>query len=212
VGSHAVLEPLGTLHADGLWSALEGAPESLWTYLANGPFATRAGLAEWVGTLAHDPTLSPYAVVVDGDPLGLLTYLRIEPPVGCIEIGWIVYSPGLQRSTAATETIHLLLANAFDLGYRRVEWKCDDLNAPSRGAAERYGFTYEGTFRQASHYKGRNRDTAWFAITDAEWPALDRSFRAWLSRDNFTADGTQRRSLREIRSARPVRGRRDSHG
>lgn len=199
-GSHAVLQPLDRLHVDGLWSALSSAPDSLWTYMTTGPFTSRAGLDDWVGALIADDSLVPFAVLVDGAPLGLLTYLRIDPPAGCVEIGSIVYSPALQRTTAATETIHLMIANAFDLGYRRVEWKCDDLNAPSRAAAARYGFTYEGTFRQATHYKGRNRDTAWFAIIDTEWPMLDRAFRSWLSPDNFAADGTQRRGLSDLRS------------
>jgi RimJ/RimL family protein N-acetyltransferase len=202
-GSHAMLEPLDRLHIDGLWSALSIAPDSLWTYMTAGPFTSRAVLADWVDSLIGDHALVPFAVIVDGAPLGLLTYLRIDPPAGCVEIGSIVYSPALQRTTAATETIHLMIANAIDLGYRRVEWKCDDLNAPSRAAAVRHGFTYEGTFRQATHYKGRNRDTAWFAITDAEWPKIDRAFRAWLSPENFTAGGAQQRTLRELRSSPP---------
>ena len=200
VGDHVTLEPLAVAHVDGLWTALRAAPGSLWTYLAVGPFASRDALAGWIAAFAADEQIAPYAVVVDGRPVGLLSYLRMDPAMGCIEIGWIVYSPALQRTTAATETIHLLLAHAFDLGYRRVEWKCDVLNAPSRAAADRYGFTYEGTFRHAAHYKDRNRDTAWYSITDREWPALDRAFRDWLAPNNFDTDGAQRRSLREHRA------------
>lgn len=175
--------------------------------MAVGPFESRDDLAAWIEVFAADDQLAPYAVVVHGAPVGLLTYLRIDPAMGCIEIGSIVYSPTLQRTTAATETIRLMIAHAVELGYRRVEWKCDDLNAPSRAAAERYGFTYEGTFRQAVHYKGRNRDTAWYSITDLEWPALERAFDDWLSPANFDADGTQRRSLAELRSGAAGHGR-----
>jgi RimJ/RimL family protein N-acetyltransferase len=135
---------------------------------------------------------------VEGRPLGFASYLRIRPRDGVIEIGSIAFSPMLQRTTAATEALYLLMRNAFDLGYRRCEWKCDDLNGPSRSAADRLGFTYEGTFRQATHYKGRNRDTAWYAILDNEWPALDGSFRRWLERENFDAEGIQKRPLNEI--------------
>lgn len=200
LGRTVTLEPLGVHHVDGLWVALGDAPRSLWTYMAVGPFEARDDLAAWIAVFARDDQLAPYAVVVDGDPVGLLTYLRIEPAMGCIEIGSIIYSPALQRTTAATETIHLLIAHAFETGYRRVEWKCDDLNAPSRSSAERFGFTYEGTFRQAVHYKDRNRDTAWYSITDREWPALDRAFYDWLAPGNFGVDGSQRRSLGELRS------------
>jgi len=110
-----------------------------------------------------------------------------------------VLSPRLQRTTEATEALYLMIRNAFDIGYRRVEWKCDDLNAPSRVAAERLGFTYEGTFRQATHYKGRNRDTAWYAIIDRDWPVLDEAVRKWLEPGNFDATGAQKSTLREIR-------------
>jgi RimJ/RimL family protein N-acetyltransferase len=126
--------------------------------------------------------------------------LRIDQKNGVIEIGSIVFSPSLQRTSAATESVYLLLKNAFELGFRRCEWKCDHLNLPSRVAAERLGFRYEGTFRKATHYKGRSRDTAWYAITDEEWPALDAAFRSWLADDNFDVDGVQRRSLRAVRS------------
>ena len=120
--------------------------------------------------------------------------MRIDAVGGVIEIGSIGLAPSLQRTTAATETLYLLMNRAFDLGYRRLEWKCDALNAPSRRAAERLGFRYEGTFRQATHYKARSRDTAWFAIVDSEWPALDGKFRRWLAPDNFDA-GVQRTRL-----------------
>jgi RimJ/RimL family protein N-acetyltransferase len=136
---------------------------------------------------------------VDHHAVGFAAYLRIQPRDGVIEIGSIVFSPRLQRTTAATEAIYLMLRNVFALGYRRCEWKCDDLNAPSRAAADRLGFTYEGTFRQATHYKGRNRDTAWYAIVNREWPALDGVFQRWLAPDNFDDDGVQRQSLGKMR-------------
>jgi len=123
----------------------------------------------------------------------------MEPEAGSIEIGGISYSPALQRTIAATEALYLAIRNTFDFDYRRCEWKCDDLNEPSRTAAVRLGFRYEGTFCKATQYKGRNRDTAWYAITDEEWPALDAAFSAWLSDDNFDNRHRQRRSLAEIR-------------
>jgi RimJ/RimL family protein N-acetyltransferase len=136
----------------------------------------------------------------DGRAAGLAAYLRITPEHGTIEIGHIHYGIELQRTRAGTEATFLLMRHAFALGYRRYEWKCDSLNARSRAAAVRYGFTYEGTFRNALVTKGRNRDTAWFAITDEDWPAVSRNFEAWLDDSNFDATGRQRRSLRELAS------------
>jgi RimJ/RimL family protein N-acetyltransferase len=121
--------------------------------------------------------------------------MRITPDAGCIEVGSIHYSPGLARTRAATDAMFLMMAHAFELGYRRYEWKCDALNAPSRRAAARLGFAYEGTFRQALVYKGRNRDTAWFAITDREWPAIRTGLIEWLDPANFDAAGQQHNSL-----------------
>ena len=138
--------------------------------------------------------------MVDGAPLGYLSYLRIDPAGGVIEIGSIAFSQRLQRTTPATEALYLLLQTAFDLGYRRCEWKCDCLNAASRAAAERLGFRYEGTFRQATHYKGRNRDTAWFAIIDADWPARQHALATWLDRHNFDQHGRQRAPLKRSES------------
>jgi RimJ/RimL family protein N-acetyltransferase len=128
--------------------------------------------------------------------------MRIEPAVGVIEVGSITYSPRLQRRPAATEAMYLMMRRVFDeLGYRRYEWKCDSLNAPSRAAAQRLGFRYEGLFRQATVNKARNRDTTWFSVIDGEWPALRTAFEAWLDPENFTADGAQRRSLASFRPA-----------
>jgi len=137
------------------------------------------------------------------DPLGVASYLRIDPPMGSIEIGHLSFSPALQRSTTATEALYLMIRHVFDdLGYRRCEWKCDRLNAPSVAAAKRLGFRYEGTFRQAVVTKGRNRDTAWFSILDREWPALGAALEAWLDPGNFDGDGRQRRRLADLRPGR----------
>jgi RimJ/RimL family protein N-acetyltransferase len=130
------------------------------------------------------------------------SYLRIEPAQGSVEVGHLQFSPLMQRTPVATEAMYLMMKHAFELGYRRYEWKCDSLNAGSRRAAARLGFTFEGIFRQAIVYKGRNRDTAWFSVLDSEWPALDAAFQAWLDPGNFDTDGRQRRSLAALRAAR----------
>lgn len=189
----AALDP--AVHGPDLAEAFAAAPPSLWTYLPFGPFRDADGLDEAVDGLVAEPGYLPYAISVDGRALGFACFLRIVPADGVLEIGAIVLSPALQRTTAATEALFLMIDHAFALGYRRCEWKCDALNAPSRAAAGRLGFTYEGTFRQATHYKGRNRDTAWFAIVDGEWPRLRPRFTAWLDPANFDADGRQRRPL-----------------
>lgn len=199
-GRTAQLQPLSwESHGEGLWEALFEAPGSLWTYMTFGPFSDRSEFRDTIDALLGLDDWQIYAFLVGGRPEGFAAYLRINPPDGVIEIGSIVFSPAMQRTTAATESIYLMLRQAFELGYRRCEWKCDALNEPSRRAADRLGFGFEGIFRQATHYKGRNRDTAWYAIIDADWPALDRSFRMWLSPDNFDSDGQQIRSLKEMR-------------
>jgi RimJ/RimL family protein N-acetyltransferase len=175
-----------------------------WTYLPYGPFPTLAAYREWVegASRADDPLF--YAIVdnAGGEAVGVASLMRIDPKPGVIEVGGINYSPRLQRRPGATEAMYLLMRRAFDeLGYRRYEWKCDSLNAPSRAAALRLGFQYEGLFRQATVYKQRNRDTAWFSILDREWPALRTAFEAWLDPANFDAAGRQRRSLSSFRTA-----------
>ncbi|HEX3537867.1 MAG TPA: GNAT family protein [Stellaceae bacterium] len=174
-----------------------------WTYLPYGPFATLAAYREWVDAVSRvdDPLF--YAIVdnASGQAVGVASLMRIDPKPGVIEVGGINYSPRLQRRPAATEAMYLLMRRVFDeLGYRRYEWKCDSLNAPSRAAAARLGFQYEGLFRQATVYKGRNRDTAWFSILDREWPVLRNAFEAWLDPDNFDAEGRQRNSLARFHS------------
>ncbi len=199
-GRFVDLRPLsGAAHAAPLTAAFEGAPESLWTYLAIGPFTTVDDLSAALDALVATPDWLPYAIVVDGAPVGFASYLRIDAAHGVIEIGSIALSPALQRTTAATEALFLMIDHTFALGYRRCEWKCDDLNAPSRAAALRLGFTYEGTFRQATTYKGRTRDTAWYAIVDRDWAALREAFERWLDPANLDDEGRQRASLAELR-------------
>ncbi|MFZ0014221.1 MAG: GNAT family protein [Acidimicrobiia bacterium] len=187
-------------HGTGLWGSLSEAPEATWTYMSFGPFSGYDRFEEILESLLAYKDWVPYAIVVDGAPMGFASYLRINPLDGVIEIGSITFSPSLQRTTPATESLYLMIRHVFDLGYRRCEWKCDDLNAPSRSAADRLGFTYEGTFRQATHYKGRNRDTAWYSIIDSEWPALDGAFTAWLDPENFDEKGSQLSTLEEMRN------------
>jgi RimJ/RimL family protein N-acetyltransferase len=151
----------------------------------------------WLGA---DPLFFAVVEPSTGEVLGTVAFLRIDPNAGAIEVGHLAYSPRLQRTAAATEALCLLLAHAFALGYRRCEWKCDSLNEPSRRAALRLGFTFEGIFRQATVVKGRNRDTAWFSMLDVEWPDLHAAFVAWLSPENFAAAGRQRRRLEEFRN------------
>jgi RimJ/RimL family protein N-acetyltransferase len=177
----------------------DGDPR-IWTYLYDGPFpdveAYRASLG--LAARSEDPLL--FTVLVGDRPQGIVSYLAIVPEHGTIELGNIWFGPALARTPPATEAIYLLIRHAFDeLGYRRVEWKCNALNAPSRHAAERFGFLYEGTFAQHRVIKGRNRDTAWFAITDARWPEIRRGFEAWLDPANFDNQGQQTRSLAQMR-------------
>jgi RimJ/RimL family protein N-acetyltransferase len=184
-------------HAADLHAAnLLDADGRNWTYLPYGPFATLDAYTGWLTSVAagDDPQFNAVVDLATGKAAGVASYLRIDPGNGSIEVGHINYSPRLQRSIASTEAMYLMMRRAFELGYRRYEWKCNALNAPSRAAAQRLGFSYEGVFRQAAVVKGRNRDTAWYAMTDREWPALDSAFREWLEPANFV-DGRQRISL-----------------
>jgi RimJ/RimL family protein N-acetyltransferase len=197
-GERVRLEPLDPeRHADDLLAAAGGDPR-LWDYLPYGPFADAEELRGWLAERATslDPLFLTIVDTASGRAAGVVSYLRIEPEHGCIEIGHIWFGAPLQRTPAATETIYLLARHAFDdLGNRRLEWKCDAANARSRRAAERFGFTFEGVFRQHMIVKGRNRDTAWFALLDGEWPAVRAAYEAWLSAENFDADGRQRSAL-----------------
>ena len=204
-----VLEPVDPArHATALFASSEGAPE-LWNYLAYGPFESQGAFTRWLEARAASDDPLFYAVVdrTAGAARGMASYLRIERQNGVIEIGHIWFAPVMQRTRQATEAIYLLARHAFDdLGYRRLEWKCDSLNVPSRRAAARFGFVHEGVFRQHMVVKGRNRDTAWYAITDAEWPIRRAAFEAWLSPDNFDLSGHQRNSLSEIRKGDTATG------
>lgn len=185
-------------HAAALFAAHAADKEGRsWTYLPYGPFQTLPSYRDWMRAqcLGDDPLFLAIVDLIDGVPAGVASYLRIAPASGSIEVGHIHYAPRLQRTAAATEAMFLMMQHAFELGYRRYEWKCDALNAASRAAALRLGFSFEGVFRQATVYKGRNRDTAWYAAIDAEWPALRAAFLAWLDPGNFDAQGRQRTRL-----------------
>ena len=188
-------------HAESLYEANALDQDGrTWTYLPYGPFESLAVYRTWAEACCagNDPAF--YAVVEhrNARAVGVASYLRIQPTSGSIEIGHIHFSPELQRCAAATEALHLLIDHAFTLGYRRCEWKCDALNAPSRSAAQRLGFSYEGTFRQATVYKGRNRDTAWYAIVDSDWPRISAAHSRWLSPDNFDSSGAQKTRLSDL--------------
>ncbi len=198
VGRLVRLEPLDAdSHTEGLFQEYEGH-DHLWTYMPHGPFASPQDLRTWIESKQHGPDPMFFAIIdqTTNRPVGIASYMRIDPNARSIEVGWITYSPKLQRSAGATEAIYLMMRQAFDLGYRRFEWKCNVLNEASIRAAKRLGMTYEGTFRQATVVKGRNRDTSWFSLLDSEWPTAKDAFEAWLDPANFDADGRQRTPLR----------------
>lgn len=201
-GAYTRLEPLDAdKHTSDLFTAFVGA-DHLWTYMPHGPFLTENEYRAWVESRQGENDPYFYAIVdqQSGKALGVASYLRIDPGARSIEVGWITYSPLLQRSRIATEAMFLMMRNAFDLGYRRYEWKCNALNAISMRSAQRLGMTYEGTFRQATVVKGRNRDTAWFAILDGDWPTTQQAFERWLDPANFDAAGNQLASLGSFRA------------
>ena len=189
-------------HASDLHAAnVAGDDGRGWTYMAYGPFGTLQDYLKWAEPAAESIDPLYYAIVnkATAQAIGIASFLRIDPNNGVIEVGNIKYSPLLQRTAAATEAMYLMMRYVFDdLGYRRYEWKCDSHNGPSRSAAARLGYSYEGTFRQAVVYKGRNRDTAWFAMTDKDWPALKQAYEAWLSPTNFDIGGKQRKRLQDL--------------
>ena len=200
-GAHVLLRPTEA-GADGpplfsLSHAPDGDP-AIWTYLPDGPYDSSDELGRMLlwAEASEDPLFLTIASLPGERPLGQAAYLRINPESGTIEIGHIWFGEPLRRTTAATEAIYLLARNAFDvLNYRRLEWKCNALNAASRRAAERFGFTFEGVFRKHQVVKGRNRDTAWYAITDEQWPDIRRGFEAWLAPENMDGRGHQLRPL-----------------
>lgn len=204
VGRFCTVEPLDVArHARDLFEANSLDRENrMWTYLFSGPHASFEDYERWLGERAPgtDPLFQAFVSSETGRAVGVGAFMRIDPAMGSIEVGHIAMSPLLQRSPAATEAMYLMMRHAFELGYRRYEWKCDSLNEKSRRAAERFGFNYEGLFRQAIVYKGRSRDTAWYSIIDSEWPRVRDSFERWLDPGNFDADGRQRASLAQIRA------------
>ncbi len=188
-------------HAADLFNANGADPSGrMWTYLPYGPFGTLETYRAWVQRVSgtEDPLFFSIVGMEGGKAIGVGAYLRIDRANGTIEVGHLAYSPLLQRTPAATEAMYLMMQRAFTLGYRRYEWKCDARNAPSRQAAQRLGLSYEGVFRQAVLYKGRNRDTAWYAAIDGEWPALNAAFRRWLDPANFDRQGRQRVRLSDL--------------
>ena len=203
MGRTVRLEQLSPTHTNDLFVALAVAPPGHWTYMPWGPFDSNESYEQWVERSVQAEDIEYLTICTpEGRPLGMAGYLNIVPSMGSIEVGGITYSPELQGTVEATEAMYLMMAHAFeDLGYRRYEWKCDSLNAPSIAAAMRLGFLYEGTFAQHLVIKGRNRDTAWFGLTDERWrrhvaPAL----RAWLAPSNFDEHGAQRERLEQLRS------------
>ncbi|RFU48480.1 GNAT family N-acetyltransferase [Paraburkholderia sp. DHOC27] len=189
-------------HAEDLYEAYSAATDGRdWTYLAVGPFQSLDAYREHLTKAAASADPMHHAVIdlATGKAVGTLALMRIDAGNGVIEVGHVTYSPHLKRTRVATEAMALLLKYVFDdLGYRRFEWKCDSLNGPSRSAAQRYGFTFEGIFRQAIVYRGRNRDTAWYSIINSEYPALRKAFAQWLDERNFDAEGNQRTRLAEL--------------
>lgn len=199
-GTFCRLEPLvAERHAALLFRAYAGQ-DQVWEYLPYGPFSSASQYHRWVRETEADNSVAFLAVknLVSGAYEGVASFLRIAPAAGSIEVGHINFSPVLQNTRAATETLYLMMAWAFESGYRRFEWKCDATNEGSRRAAQRLGLSYEGVFRQATVVKGRNRDTAWFAAIDAEWPALKEAFRVWLAPSNFDPDGRQIERLSDL--------------
>jgi RimJ/RimL family protein N-acetyltransferase len=207
IGRSVRLEPLDpSAHGKPLFNASHdgGAAEPLFRYLPYGPFAGFEDFKAWLDQRAAstDPLFFAILDRISGSPQGMASFLRMVPEQGVIEIGHIWFAPALQRTRAATAAIYLMARHAFDdLGYRRLEWKCDAHNEPSRRAAERFGFTFEGVFRQHMIVKGRNRDSAWFSILDREWPPIRAGFEAWLAPENFDPDGRQRLSLAAVRDS-----------
>ncbi|HVH78447.1 MAG TPA: GNAT family protein [Stellaceae bacterium] len=204
-GQYCRVEPLDVdRHAAELYAANSIDSEGrMWTYLPWGPYASFEEYLAALKTGLKRENYITYTVIdaASGKAAGVASYLNINRTAGSIEVGGIAYSPLLQRTPAATEAMFLMMRRVFELGYRRYEWKCNALNAPSRAAAQRYGFRFEGIFRQADVVKGRNRDTAWFSITDGEWPAIRTAFERWLHPANFDTQGRQRIRLSDLTRA-----------
>ncbi|WP_405708046.1 MULTISPECIES: GNAT family N-acetyltransferase [unclassified Streptomyces] len=211
-GRFCQVEPLDAdRHADDLYAAYALAADGGdWTYMTAGPFESPADYRAYLtaATRVDDPLQHAVVDPRTGKAVGTLALMRQDPSNGVVEVGSVAFSPLLKRTPVSTEAQFLLMSYAFDeLGYRRYEWKCDSLNAPSRKAALRLGFTFEGIFRQAVVYKSRSRDTAWYSVIDSEWPQVGKALRAWLSPDNFDGEGRQKRSLSAVRASEEEPGR-----
>ncbi|KAK9366242.1 acyl-CoA N-acyltransferase [Lipomyces kononenkoae] len=206
-GNFITLEPLTAEHADDLYDVLGGHEQqraSLWDYMFAGPFTVRQSLQRYIAQCAESKDPQFFAIVdkISGKVTGYISLLRFDPVNRVIEVGHVMFSKLLQRTRGATECVYLLAQLAFDdLGYRRCEWKCNNLNEPSKRAAQRLGFTFEGIFRQHMIIKGRNRDTAWFSIIDSEWPVVKQAFQTWLDPMNFDEQGQQRQALADVRNS-----------
>jgi RimJ/RimL family protein N-acetyltransferase len=199
-GQFVRLEPLeADQHAADLFRAFS-SHDRLWDYMPYGPFSSASAYHRWAKDQQgkDDPVFYALRDAATGQAAGVASYLRITPEAGSIEVGHICFSPALQRQPAATEAMFLMMDWAFRAGYRRYEWKCNALNIPSRRAAQRLGFSFEGVFRNHMVIKGRNRDSAWFSVIDSEWPALREAYGAWLSPRNFDAKGNQRERLSDL--------------
>ncbi|MGW9330181.1 GNAT family N-acetyltransferase [Bosea sp. NPDC055594] len=199
-GRYCRLEPIDPArHLDDIWTAMAGH-DALWEWMPAHPPKDKAAYGELLATMVVKPGIVPFAVIdkADGKAKGHLWLMEIRPEQGVFEVGYITYSPSLQRTRVASEAIYLCGAYGFSLGYRRYEWKCNNLNEPSKRAALRFGFQHEGLFRQHMVVKGRNRDTAWFSITDGEWPQRAEAFEHWLAPENFDTEGRQKTSLTDF--------------
>ncbi len=208
-GQYVRLEKLSVRDHSAAIHLANSADDKIWDYLPYGPFDDLGAYQDWVSNVQDkkDPVFFAIFDKERGDWAGVASYLRVSEELGSIEVGHINFSRSLQQTRAATEAICLMMKWAFSVGYRRFEWKCNAANLRSCRAAQRFGFSYEGIFRQAAVMKGRNRDTAWFAMIDSEWPALEAAFTGWLSADNFDADGRQKLSLADLTA--PILVKRD---
>lgn len=202
VGKYCYLESLdANSHAAQLYEAFSLDTQGrLWTYMPQGPFSSEAQYRTWVEGAQHKADPFFYAIIDNetNKAVGVASFLRVDPTASSIEVGWITFSPLIQQKPIATESMYLMMKYAFELGYRRYEWKCNALNAPSISAAMRLGMSFEGLFRQATMVKGHNRDTAWFSILDRDWPTAKTAFETWLAPENFDAQGQQKQRLSEL--------------
>lgn len=202
-GNAVTVAPISRSHLSSLYKAFSLDVKGInWTYMPYGPFFNDEDFIKWAEASCFGDDPKFYTLSNSEGPAGLASYLRIDPAIGCIEIGHIHLSPLLQRTREGTEALLLMIEWAFKAGYRRLEWKCDALNMPSRSAAKRLGLTYEGTFRQATMYKGRNRDTAWYSATSRDWPALEKAYQEWRRSDNFDEQGREIKKLSELTAKR----------